>query len=376
LGGIESGVNNKSFNAASNTGSFYILYQDSQYTKRVMVLLQQSGANVQAKVDSSGYEFYASTSTTLLNAVNATAFNGDMGYAVGYSDSGYGLRALDRSAKITFTGNLSHTGATTLSSVTTATTVGLCGTALMFCFRYENPTLQVAGSLTDSAVTNNGNLIFANTAAQTSAGVLSGSGTLINNATADVTLSAANTFSGNVYLQAGKVIAGNAAAFGTAPVYQVSGLASTLDVNGKTITNSLYIAGNGASSAGAVTNGNATAATISGAVALNGSSLVKSDNAITVSGVISGAYDFTKSGAAALTLTAANTYTGITTINEGTLILGANAPSGANGALGNASSAVLLGNTSGASNASLLTNGAYTIARPIRVQSGNTGTTA
>ena len=374
LGGNESGVNNKSFNASSNTGSFYILYQDSQYTKRVKVLLQQSGANVQAKVDSSGYEFYASISTTMLDAVNATAFNGDMGYAIGYAGSGYGLRALDRSAKITFTGNLSHTGVTTLTSVTTATTAGLCGTASIVCVRYVNPTLQVSGGLSDSAVTNNGILIFGNSSDQTYAGALSGSGVLINNATADLTLSSANTFTGNVFLQAGKAIAGNNAAFGTAPVFQVSGLASTLDVNGKTITNSLSIVGNGASSAGAITNGNATAGTISGAVALIGSSLVKSDNAISVSGVISGAYDLSKSGADSLTLTAANTYTGITSINEGTLIVGANVPSASNSPLGNATSAVLLGNTSGASNASLLANGAFTIARAITVQSGNSGT--
>ena len=41
--------------------------------------------------------------------------------------------------------------------------------------------------------------------------------------------------------------------------------------------------------------------------------------------------------------------------------------------MGNATSAVLVGDTSGNNNASLLTNGAITIARAITVQSGSTG---
>ena len=286
--GVESGVNNKTFNAATNTGSFYILFQDGTYTKRVMVLLQQSGANVQAKVDSSGFEFFQSTSTALLNAFNAQAFNGDMGYAVNSGFGGYGLRALDRSAKITFTGNLTHTGVTTLTPVTTAATAGLCGTASMVCVRYVNPTMQVAGGLGNSAVTNNGNLIFANSSAQTYAGVLSGAGVVINNAAADLTLSGTNSFSGNVYLQAGKVIAGNNAAFGTAPIYQVSGLGSTADLNGKTIANNFYLLGAGTASAGALINGDSSnAATVSGTVTVVANSTLGGTGAMTLSGVVS-----------------------------------------------------------------------------------------
>ena len=339
VSGVESGVNNKTFDAATNTASFYILYQDTQYTKRQKVLLQQSGANVQAKVDSSGFEYVANTTTAVLNAVSNVAFDGDMGYAVGYSGGGYGLRALDQAAKITFTGNLSHTGATTLTAVTTAATSGLCGTTGMICVRYVNPTLQVSGSLGSSAITNNGNLIFANSSAQTYGGVISGTGVIINNAAADVTLSVANTFSGNVYLQAGKVIAGNNAAFGTAPVYQVSGLAATVDLNGKTITNNFYLGGNGASGVGAITNGNATSATLSGAIALIDNSLVNTNNPITVSGVISGAYGLTKSGSGSLTLSAANTYTGATTLTGGTLSVATLANGGLSSNLGASSNA-------------------------------------
>ncbi|QIF03985.1 autotransporter-associated beta strand repeat-containing protein [Roseimicrobium sp. ORNL1] len=70
-------------------------------------------------------------------------------------------------------------------------------------------------------------------------------------------------------------------------------------------------------------------------------------------------------------------YTGATTINGGRTIVNANAPNGStggSGALGNATSEVLVGNTSGALNAALLIGkGGVTIGRNIRLRSGNTG---
>lgn len=70
----------------------------------------------------------------------------------------------------------------------------------------------------------------------------------------------------------------------------------------------------------------------------------------------------------------ASDYVGTTTIAAGRLIVSANAPSGSAGALGNATSDVLVGNTSGSGLARLLIDTAgVTIGRNIRLQSGNTG---
>ena len=67
-------------------------------------------------------------------------------------------------------------------------------------------------------------------------------------------------------------------------------------------------------------------------------------------------------------------YTGTTSVLGGTLIVSANAPSGSAGALGNATSDVLVGNTSGSNFATLVSDTAgVTIGRNIRVQSVNTG---
>ncbi len=73
----------------------------------------------------------------------------------------------------------------------------------------------------------------------------------------------------------------------------------------------------------------------------------------------------------------ASTYTGATSITQGTLILAANAPASGAGGLGNASSAVVLGNAAGGANdgtIGFLIGGSYTMARPITVNNFGNGT--
>jgi fibronectin-binding autotransporter adhesin len=73
----------------------------------------------------------------------------------------------------------------------------------------------------------------------------------------------------------------------------------------------------------------------------------------------------------ALTLSGANSYSGATTVNGGTLIAGRNAPSGANGAFGNATSEISLGTAGGNTDAAILIGGAYTVGRIIRNATAN-----
>ncbi len=75
------------------------------------------------------------------------------------------------------------------------------------------------------------------------------------------------------------------------------------------------------------------------------------------------------SGSGGFTLSnSGNNYPGPTSITMGTLIAGGNAPNGASGVFGNASSAITIGDAnSGTNPAALVINGAYTVARPITV---------
>ena len=96
---------------------------------------------------------------------------------------------------------------------------------------------------------------------------------------------------------------------------------------------------------------------------------------LNISGNISslgGAYSLTKTGGGTLQLSAINGYTGGTIIDNGSLVAGGNAASGANGVLGNATSAIALGDANSLTNSytpSLLIGGNFTVARTITVGS-------
>ena len=107
--------------------------------------------------------------------------------------------------------------------------------------------------------------------------------------------------------------------------------------------------------------------TISANVGLTSNLLLtqNSANALVMSGTISGAGNLTKTGIGALTLSATNNYTGDSAVLGGTVTVN-NAS-----AFGNATTAILLGDTSGSTNAalSLGTN----LGRNLTLQSGNAG---
>ena len=83
----------------------------------------------------------------------------------------------------------------------------------------------------------------------------------------------------------------------------------------------------------------------------------------------------TISNSAPLTFTnPANSYSGVTLIEQGTLVAAVDAPNAANGAFGNASTTVQVGSLTGSSNATLLIgNGGVTVGRGITINSGGSG---
>jgi autotransporter-associated beta strand protein len=294
----------------------------------------------------------------------------------GVSGSGGALRSI--SGNNTYAGLVGLGGATRINSDADLLTLGHAGT--------------ITGATLGVTVGGNGDTTI-NSIIGTTTGTLTkdGSGTL--------TLSGANTYQGLTTISAGVVVANHDNALGSVAggvtvannaALQLAGArsigAEALTLNGTGISNDGALrnpSGNDVY-AGLVTLGSATrinsdadTLTLNNAGTITGPTYgltVGGAGNTTINGIIgTTSGTVTKDGAGTLTLSGASTYTGVTTIKAGTVLLGANAPSGAAGTLGQATSAVLLGDTTGSEDASLLINGAFTVGRAITVQSGSSG---
>ena len=186
---------------------------------------------------------------------------------------------------------------------------------------------------------------------------------LVQNSPVGLTLNSANTFAGNSLVQSGTLTLGDNLAL------QNSGLdtsgAGVINATNRTtptfggLIGSKDIANVITTGYGAIT-----------ALTLN----PQSGRSYTYSGIIgngSGSTTLTKSGSGTQVLSGSNTYTGATTVTAGLLAAGSDALSGQNGAFGNATSAILVGNTAASSTgtAGLLASAAVTIGRNVTVQS-------
>jgi autotransporter-associated beta strand protein len=202
-------------------------------------------------------------------------------------------------------------------------------------------------NLTGTLATN-GNTVTVDGSGSTSmSGVISGGGSLVKNDSGSVTMSGTNTYTGGTTLNTGNLTANNNSALGTGALTVNGGtLAST---NNSTINNTIALQGNaglsGINTSGPLTQTggsytlNMANATQSGTVNLSESNAGRTltvdvdGGTSTISGVIqnrdtgsgagTGAGSLSKTGAGTLVLSGANTYTGTTTINTGTMQLGA-----------------------------------------------------
>ena len=146
-----------------------------------------------------------------------------------------------------------------------------------------------------------------------------------------VTLGGANTYTGTTTVGSGTLIAISAAALGTNAAGTTVASGATLDVRADIGTEALTVGGTGVGGNGALIAAVGTG-TVGGTVTLTENTSVGGSATLNLNGVIGdggGARGLTKVGAGVTSLNAANTYTGATTISEGTLQLGNGGTTGA-----------------------------------------------
>jgi fibronectin-binding autotransporter adhesin len=223
-------------------------------------------------------------------------------------------------AAISGTGTLTKQGVGTLtlsasSSYTGDTTISGGLVALGNANGFGNSSVRVTSGSISGNLINNKTVIFEGSDASTYSASMSGTGTLAKAGAGTLTLNGTSSFSGGTSLNAGMLAVGGTSALGSGP----------LSLNGGT----LKAAAGGGSLANAVSlNANTTIAgsdalTIGGAVTLNGFNTLAFTNTArtTISGQIGESTPsiLIKQGGGELELTGANTYTGGTFIQSGTV---------------------------------------------------------
>ncbi len=261
----------------------------------------------------------------------------------------------------TLAGTNTYTGTTTVSAGTlragstsalsssSALTLANTAGALLDLNGFNNTLGSLAGGGTTGGNVALGAAILTtggNNTSTTYAGVLSGTGGLTKTGTGTFTLSGTNTFTGEVTVSEG-TLKGNGANWLSSGVNVVSlgnttGTSPTLDIS----NSSIIIAGLndtvGATTKGIVTNSGSTAGK---SITVSGAGNYSYSGVITNSAL--GGVDFIKSGSGTQTLAGANSYTGTTTVNAGTLAYTQASNGGSAGGLGQSSAAaanLLLGN--------------------------------
>lgn len=153
----------------------------------------------------------------------------------------------------------------------------------------------------------------------TGTGVIAGTAPLTKLGSGTLTLDTANTYSGGTILSAGQLNVKRTASLGTGRLTINGGLVDNTSGADLTLANNIAQSWNG----DFTYIGSRSLNLGTGAVTPNNNrQITVSSNTLTVAGIISGAYGFTKAGNGTLTLTGANTFTGNVTVAGGTLYAG------------------------------------------------------
>lgn len=195
-------------------------------------------------------------------------------------------------------GTASNIGTGDIAFTTVGTGLEITGTAVTLANNISLPT-SGSGNITLLTASNSSTVLNGTLSGGGSGTVLYFQGGGQSQNTGALTLNGNNTgLTGTINVQRGPLILGNSNAAGNAAILLDSNspAAGALQLGNFTISNNLQLVGG--ASVGVATG-----------------------NSAGISGTISGSAAFTKLGGGTLTLTNSNTYTGITTISDGTLAL-------------------------------------------------------
>ncbi len=207
-------------------------------------------------------------------------------------------------------GSLVNTMALTLANGTSFDISGLIATGQTLASLNAGTSTTVSLGAKNLTVGDSSNMTVAGVISD--GGIYGGTGgSLTKQGSGTLTLTAANTYTGATTISAGTLALTGSGALADTSAVNLTGASSTFDISGI--------------SASGETIG--SIAGVSGSSAILGSKKLTAGGTsdTTMAGVISGnGGSFTKTGSGKLTLTAANTYTGATTISAGTLALSGN----------------------------------------------------
>jgi autotransporter-associated beta strand protein/T5SS/PEP-CTERM-associated repeat protein len=170
----------------------------------------------------------------------------------------------------------------------------------------------------DTALGGNGGLIVTGAIGETG-----GARALTKVGNMTLTLSGTNTYTGVTNINNGRLTVTSANGLGTTVGGTVVASGASLEIAGVNVGNeAVTLSGTGFTNDGALITSGANGS-LAGSVTLAGNSTITGGSGnFTLSGIIGesgGSHGLTKSGYSLLTLSGANTYTGVTTINAGTL---------------------------------------------------------
>lgn len=263
-----------------------------------------------------------------LNIGNAAAIDaGDIVFASGANNSSLLITGVTSGS--TFSRDIGFTG----GSITGGTqTIGVNGVSATF-----SGNISTAGTNNTVALS-----ATAGTTATFNTGVISGARPITITGGGTVTLAGANTYSGGTTISAGNAL--NINNSGTSSTNSAIGT-GTFTISGGTIDNTtagtITLATNNTQlwNGDFVFTGTRSLDLGSGGVTMNATRQVTvSANNLTVGGVVSGnTFGITKEGAGNLTLNGLNSYSGATTINNGTITANTLANGGSNSSIGSSS---------------------------------------